>query len=288
LTVFWPIKKMFDKNFLEDYIKRNNIPNNPRRCLVEYLQSEILEILYTSKYGNYLSFLGGTCLRFAYGIERFSEDLDFDAIRLGLNYAELAKYLKKKLEERGFSIDTRAKKTENIFIIFLKFSQVLQQMGLTELMDQKIKIKFEVDPTPYKNIAYESKTISAYGKMFNIISNTLPTLFAQKIIALKCRPYQKGRDFYDLVWFLAQKKLEPNYAILQEKNFFGEKPACRQAGKQELIFELQKIISVLDLKQAVKDVSPFLFYSEQAKWILQLPEFIENWNQKAEPIRINE
>ncbi len=260
---------MLDKNFLEDYIKRNNIPNNPRRCLVEYLQSEILEILYTSKYGNHLAFLGGTCLRFAYGIERFSEDLDFDAIRMGLNYEELAKYLQKKLEERGFLIDTRAKKTENIFIIFLRFSAVMQQMGLTEIADQKIKIKFEVDPTPYKNIVYESKAISAYGKIFNIISNTLPTLFAQKILALKLRPYQKGRDFYDLVWFLAQKNIEPNYAILQEKNI-----AVRD--KKELIAELQKIISALDLKQAVKDVSPFLFHQEHAKWILQLPEFIEN------------
>jgi predicted nucleotidyltransferase component of viral defense system len=260
---------MLDKNFLEDYVKRNNIPNNPRRCLVEYLQSEILEILYTSKYGNHLAFLGGTCLRFAYGIERFSEDLDFDAIKPKLDYAELAGYLKKKLEERGFLIETRAKKTENIFIIFLKFSAVMQQMGLTELTDQKIKIKFEVDPTPYKNIAYESKMISAYGKVFNIISNTLPTLFAQKIIALRCRPYQKGRDFYDLVWFLAQKNLEPNYAILAEKNISVK-------NKKELIDELQKIIARLDLKQAMKDVSPFLFHSEQAKWILQLPEFIEN------------
>ena len=258
---------MLDKNFLEDYIKRSSLPNNPRRYLVEYLQSEILEILYSSKYGNHLAFLGGTCLRFTYGIERFSEDLDFDAIKPCLNYEELAKYLKKKLEERGFLIDTRAKKTENIFIIFLKFSAVMQQMGLSELENQKIKIKFEVDPMPYKNIVFESKTISAYGKIFNIISNTLPTLFAQKIIALKLRPYQKGRDFYDLVWFLAQKNIEPNYAIFEEKNI-----AVRN--RQELIAELQKIISIKDLKQAVKDVSPFLFRSEHAQWILQLPEFI--------------
>lgn len=236
---------------------------------MEYLQSEILEILYSSKYGNHLAFLGGTCLRFAYGIERFSEDLDFDAIKPNLNYKELAKYLKKRLEERSFLIDTRAKKTENIFIIFLKFSAVMQQMGLTELENQKIKIKFEVDPEPYKNIAFESKTISAYGKIFNIISNTLPTLFAQKIIALKMRPYQKGRDFYDLVWFLAQKNIEPNYAILQEKNI-----PIRD--KKELIAELQKIISAKDLKQAAKDVSPFLFHSQHAQWILQLPEFIKN------------
>ena len=74
---------MLDRNFLEDYIEKNNIPKNPRRYLVEYLQSEILSILYNSKYGRHLSFLGGTCLRFVYGIERFSEDLDFDLINPG-------------------------------------------------------------------------------------------------------------------------------------------------------------------------------------------------------------
>ena len=54
-------------------------------------------------------------------------------------------------------------------------------------------------------------------KSFNLISNTSETLFAQKIMAIVFRPYQKGRDFYDFVWFLAQKNIEPNYEILAEK-----------------------------------------------------------------------
>lgn len=270
LTVCWPIKKMLDKFFLEDYVMRNDIPQNPRRYLTEYLQTEILAILYGSKYGSSLSFLGGTCLRFVYRIERFSEDLDFDLIKTGLDYEELAKHLEKKLKEQGFGVDVRVKKTENIFIIFVKFSDVLMQMGLSNMPDQKIKIKFEVDPTPYKNIQYESRQISTYGKTFSLIANTPETLFAQKIIALKLRPYQKGRDFYDLVWFLAQKNIEPNYEILKEKNI-------AISNRKELVSELQKIISKLDLKQAVKDVERFLFYPEQAKWILELPKYLEGF-----------
>ena len=261
---------MLDRNFLEDYIEKNNIPKNPRRYLVEYLQSEILSILYNSKYGRHLSFLGGTCLRFVYGIERFSEDLDFDLIKPGLSYGELAEYFEKKLSEQGFLVDTRAKKTENIFIIFIKFSEVMGQIGLSAQADQKIKIKFEVDPTPYKSIKYESRTISTYGKTFNVIANTLESLFAQKILALKLRPYQKGRDFYDSVWFLAQKNLEPNYKILAEKGI-------KIKNKKELVVELKKIISKLDLKQAAKDVEPFLFYPEQAKWILDLPKYLDGF-----------
>lgn len=263
---------MLDKNFLDDYVKKNNIPPNTRRYLAEYLQSEILSVLYNSKYGAHLSFLGGTCLRFVYKIERFSEDLDFDLIKRGLDYAKLAKFLEKTLKERGFPAETRLKKTENIFIIFVKFSGTMKQMGLSEFSNQKLKIKFKVDPAPYRNIEYESKTISAYGKTFSVIANTLPTLFAQKIIALKFRPYQKGRDFYDLVWFLAQKNIEPNYAILKEKGIAIK-------NRQELVSELRKIIANLDLKQAADDVRPFLFYPQQADWIPSLPEYINSFSK---------
>jgi predicted nucleotidyltransferase component of viral defense system len=263
---------MLDKFFLEDYIKRNGIPNIPRRVLTEYLQSEILAVVFGSKFGNHLSFLGGTCLRFIHKIERFSEDLDFDLIKDGLDYDALADFIGKKLRELGFSSDTTVKKTENIIIINVKFSEVMKEMALSDLPDQKLKIKFEIDPAPFKNIRYESRQIFAYGKSFNIISNTLETLFAQKVIAIIFRPYQKGRDFYDLVWFLAQKNVEPNYDIFKEKGI-------KIKNRTELIGFLEKQAEKSDLHQAAKDVERFLFYPEQAKWILKLPEYLKNFKK---------
>ncbi|KKR21596.1 MAG: hypothetical protein UT50_C0006G0010 [Candidatus Moranbacteria bacterium GW2011_GWA2_39_41] len=265
---------MLDKFFLEDYIKRNGIPNVPRRVLTEYLQSEILAVVFNSKFGPHLSFLGGTCLRFIHKIERFSEDLDldFDLIRDGLDYEALAEFIGKKLGELGFPTDTTVKKTENIIIVNVKFSKVMREMGLNAQDDQKLKIKFEIDPTPYKNICYEPKQIFAYGKSFNIISNTLETLFAQKILAIVFRPYQKGRDFYDLVWFLSQKNIEPNYEIFKEKGIAIN-------NREELIEFLKKQSEKADLKQAAKDVERFLFYPEQAQWILKLPEYLESFKK---------
>ena len=84
------------------------------------------------------------------------------------------------------------------------------------------------------------------------------------------RPYQKGRDFYDLVWLLGQKNLEPNYAILQEKEI-------AVANRAELVETLQKKVAKSDLKQAVKDVEKFLFHPEQAKWILNLPKYLDDY-----------
>lgn len=261
---------MIDKFFLEDYIKRNGIPNVPRRVLTEYLQSEILAVVFNSKFGPHLSFLGGTCLRFIHKIERFSEDLDFDLIKAGLDHEALAKFIGKKLKELGFPSETTVKKTENVIVINVKFPEVMKEMALSDLSDQKLKIKFEIDPSPFKNIRYESKQIFAYGKSFNIIANTLETLFAQKIIAIIFRPYQKGRDFYDLIWFLNQKNIEPNYEIFKEKGIDIK-------NRQELIRFLEEQAKKSDLKQAARDVERFLFYPEQAQWILKLTEYLKKF-----------
>ena len=146
----------------------------------------------------------------------------------------------------------------------------MREMALTDFSNQKLKIKFEIDPTPYKSIRYEARQIFAYGKSFNIISNTLETLFAQKILAIIFRPYQKGRDFYDLVWFLSQKNIEPNYEIFKEKKI-------AIINRQELIDFLQAQVRKSDLKQAAKDVERFLFYPQQAEWILKLPEYLKSF-----------
>jgi predicted nucleotidyltransferase component of viral defense system len=262
---------MLDKTFLQEYRKRKNIPNNPRRNLAEYLQSEILFILYNSKYGKNLSFMGGTCLRFVYELDRFSEDLDFELIgNEKINYEELADFIKKELDRLGFSIETKFKERENVIVIFVKFSVVLKEMGLSELKNQKLKIKFEIDPSPARSIECESKLISSYGRNFYVIANNLPTIFAQKFIALANRPYRKGRDFYDLIWFLAQRDLEPNYKLLKEKGY-------KTKNRKEFSTELQKIITKTNLNQAVKDVEKFLFYPEKAQWILNFQEYLKNW-----------
>jgi len=265
---------MLDKKFIEKYAKQNNIPLfNTRRLLTEYLQTEILQILYRSKFGKAVSFLGGTCLRFAYKIERFSEDLDFDLIsKEKIDFQELADLFEKELSRLGFVVDIKLKETENIFIIFVKFSEVMKQMGVSDLDDQKLKIKFEVDPSPLKSITYHSEIISAYGKSFNIIINDLETLFAQKILAIIFRPYQKGRDFYDLVWFLSQRNIEPNYEIFKEAKI-------KIRNREELINFLEEQAKKSDLKQAIRDVERFLFYPEQAQWILKLPEYLDNFRK---------
>lgn len=262
-----------NKDFFKKYAEERNIPWQDRNILLEYLQTQILKALSLSVYNDSLSFMGGTCLRFAYGINRFSEDLDFDLIKKeGFNIEELMIEIKNKLEFQGFQLDARTKTTENIYIVFFRFKNVLREFGLNVQENEKILIKFEIDFNPYKNIHTETKFSDSFNERFPMRVNSLETLFAQKVVAIIFRPYQKGRDFYDLVWFLSQRNIEPDFEIFKEKGLAINT-------RQELIEFLQEQAKKSDLEQAVKDVERFLFYPEQAKWILKLPEYLKGFEK---------
>lgn len=262
-----------NKDFFRNYVKEKNIPWQERNILMEYLQTQILKALSLSKYNSAISFLGGTCLRFAYGINRFSEDLDFDLLKKdGFEIENLKKDIANKLDLQGFQIDARAKTTKNIHIIYIKFKNVLREFGFKVSKNEKFLIKFEIDFSPYKNIRTETKFVDSFNERFPILANSLETLFAQKVIAILLRPYQKGRDFYDLVWFLAQKNIEPDYKILGEKGI-------KIKNRKELIEFLKEQVQKSDLKQAARDVERFLFYPDQAKWILNLPEYLKSFEK---------
>lgn len=262
-----------NKDFFKKYAQERNIPWQDRNILLEYLQTQILKALSLSKFNDSISFLGGTCLRFAYGIDRFSEDLDFDLIKKeGFDIDDLMSDIKKRLESQGFQVDARTKTTENIHIVFFKFRNVLREFGLSVPKDEKILIKFEIDFSPYANIETETKFSDSFNERFPMLVNSQSTLFAQKVLAIVFRPYQKGRDFYDLVWFLSQKSVEPNYEIFKEKGI-------DIGNRQELIGFLEEQAKKSDLIQAARDVERFLFYPEQAKWILKLPEYLESFRK---------
>lgn len=262
-----------NKDFFRKYAQERNIPWQDRNILLEYLQTQILKALSLSKFNDAISFMGGTCLRFVYGINRFSEDLDFDLIKKdGFDIEELLQEIKKKLELQGFQIDARTKTTENIYIIFFKFKNVLREFGLNVPKDEKILIKFEIDFSPYKNVKVEIKFADSFNERFPMLVNSPETLFAQKVLAIVFRPYQKGRDFYDLVWFLSQKEIEPSYAIFKEKGI-------KIASRLELVKFLEEQAQKSDLPQAAKDVEKFLFYPEQAEWILKLTEYLKGFEK---------
>jgi predicted nucleotidyltransferase component of viral defense system len=64
------------QNYFPPQIREN--PAHKKYIVKEYIQLMILNFLATSKFVKKITFIGGTNLRLVKGIDRFSEDLDFD------------------------------------------------------------------------------------------------------------------------------------------------------------------------------------------------------------------
>lgn len=188
-------------------------------ALKEIFQEIALLGLWRSKFYEKAAFYGGTALRILHGLERFSEDLDFTLLKADDNF-NLAPYNQAVVDElNGFgftvAVDTKVKHVESaIESAFIK-ANTKQQFIVIEVESQivgrlhsmnTIKIKMEVDTNPPGTANTEVKNI-LLPIPFSVKTLTQPDLFAGKLHATLCRPWQKrvkGRDWYDLVWYVAR------------------------------------------------------------------------------------
>lgn len=239
--------------------------------LREYLQTIVLKLIYQSKFGGALSFMGGTALRICYNLKRYSEDLDFtyDSPDQPYRFSSLMQEIVKELELRGFQVTSTIHEDKIVQKGFLRFGGLSQAFGLKQIAkDQKLHIKLEVDvrPIPLKKGERESFFVNRFQEIFPILKHTLPTLFAGKILALLYRPYQRGRDYYDLIWYLTQKvDLNLDYLNrgVKEKKFKNE---------QEVFETLEDKIKTVKPTLLLKDISRFLEDSSEETWISRYQE----------------
>lgn len=176
----------------------------------EYLQVLILKAIYQSKYGKSLSFLGGTCLRICHDLKRFSEDLDFalDQKLSDYSFHELNHIIASFLKNTDFEVDLNISEDKVVQKSFIRVSKVLHTFQLSPINSQKIHVKIEIDTNPVKVLDSEIETffVTKFDELFPILKHTDETMFAGKICAVLNRNYAKGRDFYDLLWYLNHKK----------------------------------------------------------------------------------
>ncbi len=183
--------------------------------LREYLQAFMLRILFKNNFFQHTAFLGGTCLRFIHAIKRFSEDLDFSLLDAsGFDYHKIVQTLSKELADAGYQVLVKTK-SNSIYSSLFKFSDLLNEAGISNRRGENISIKIDLDTHPPAEAKTEKHIINRYF-MVGVTSYDLSTLLAGKINALLTRNYAKGRDYYDLFWYLTtHKKLEPNFPFLK-------------------------------------------------------------------------
>ena len=249
---------------IENKIKEENSRENKINILREFLQILILKILRDKNAFLNIAFVGGTCLRILYDLKRYSEDLDFSlTLKKGYDFLTLLEKFKKEMELSNIQIELKYK-TGIVDSCFIKFSNVLQRLNIQHHRDEKLNIKLEIDTNPPKGAATEEKLINNQF-IFNLVAYDLPSLMAGKLHAVLCRKYVKGRDYYDLLWYLT-KNLSPNIKQLNNSIIQTEKENWKITNKNWKDFVLKKIKD-LNYKKIQSDVAPFLQTKEEADLI---------------------
>jgi len=260
------IKTMLDRYNLKSADDYEN-------ALKEIIQEIALLGLWRAKFFEKTAFYGGTALRLLYGLDRFSEDIDFSLLKPDHNFKidDYAAALGDELSSFGFSVIVERKDKSfesNIESAFIKAgtlknlitieapSQLLKKLSNAKTL----KVKIEVDIEPPSGFETEAKYL-LNPIPFSVNTYKIPYLFAGKMHAILCREWKtrvKGRDWYDFVWHVG-KNARLNLKHLENR--------MRQTGhllqndilsKKKFLELLDQRIENVDFEKAKNDVAPFL------------------------------
>jgi len=232
-----------------------------RYMLKEYLQLLILDHLANTSFVSKVSFIGGTNLRLIQGIDRFSEDLDFDCKELSEEeFMAMTDNVVLYLRQNNIDVETRDKPNPRLtaYRRNLYFPEMLFNLGLTGHREERLLLKMEAQD---QGVAYkpEVANINRMGFFFNVLVPPLDVLCAMKFTAILSR--QKGRDFYDAIFLLSKTK--PNIDFIQARTGISS--------MEELKTIMAERLKNIDLNQKKLDFSHLVFNEHNAERILQFP-----------------
>lgn len=250
------------KAFFPPYVGAN--PALQKYILKEYLQMLMLDYLVSSEFVNRLVFIGGTNLRLVKGIDRFSEDLDFDCKGLSKNaFDRMTNGVTQFLLRNGYNVENRDKLRPKLsaFRRNVYFPGLLYELGLSSHRDERFLIKIEAEDQGV-NYSPEMTHVKSCGMFFAIPSPPDPILCSMKLSALISR--QKGRDFYDAMFLLPQTR--PDYSFLGARHGIYNEKDLKEA--------LLAICDKTKLHQKARDFEHLAFRRQNNKRILHFREFV--------------
>jgi predicted nucleotidyltransferase component of viral defense system len=247
--------------------------NDYINALREILQDIALLGLWRSKFFEKAAFYGGTALRVLYGLDRFSEDMDFSLLEPFDSFDIMSYIAFLERETKGFGFDIRVERidktlqtpvqsaflkadTRNQLLVIETGEEILKAIPKGQIL--KIKLEVDTDPPP----GFETQTRYLLQPIpFSVRVFVLPDLFAGKMHAILCRRWKsrvKGRDWYDLVWYAANHPELHLYHLEQRMRQTGDwkedAPLTSEGFKDMLIHTIKSI----DVDQTRKEVEPFV------------------------------
>lgn len=255
--------------WLEEYniLSQEDLLNAKR----EIMQQVALAGLARGGFFEHASFYSGTALRIFYGLDRYSEDLDFS-----LNFKDdsfsLEKYvnaIKEEFNILGLDVDINLKQKKGASPVESAFLKENTIWGLITLHEKSrnrtnfpiMKIKIEIDRTPPLLFTTENKILEK-PYSFYVSTMTLPSLFAGKIHAVLYREWKnriKGRDWYDFAWYVKRGvPLRLNEFLDRAKNSNHIPESCNDIDIPTFEDLLYQKIETLDIQNAVYDIKSFI------------------------------
>ncbi len=241
------------------------------QALKEILQEVALYALWRGGFFQIAAFQGGTSLRILHGLPRFSEDLDFILLKPDPAFEWSAYFgtLTDVLAQFGVrcALTDRSRMDRAVRQAMLKDDSIGRQLDLSffdAANPRKLRVKLEIDTHPPQG----TDTVWHYLDFpldFEVCAQDLPSNYALKLHALLCRPYVKGRDWFDFAWYCKQHT-HPNlvhlaHALNQTGPWAGQDV---QVNADWLAQALGARINAIDWTLAAQDVAPFLQAAEQA------------------------
>ena len=243
------------------------------QALREILQQMALLGLWRGKFFEHAAFYGGTALRILYGLDRYSEDLDFSLLEPSPDFS-LATYedsIRRELASFGFEVtfQVRPKNRDSAIESAFLRANTLQHLILIKAgeairrqlhKDEVLKIKLEVDTDPPGGFDTESRVV-LLPVPFSVRTYTLPDLFAGKMHAVLFRQWKtriKGRDWYDLVWYIGHHPRLHLSHLESRMRSSGNWTGSAALQREELLGLLRAKIDTLDVDQARRETEAFV------------------------------
>jgi len=257
---------MIDLNYINSFFLPQiaGNANFQKHILKEYVQLMVLDYLATTPYISKLAFIGGTILRLIKGIDRFSEDLDFDCKEMtDEEFKEMTDGVVTFLQRSGINVEVHDKANPKLtaYRRSIYFPEFLFELGLTGHRDERFLLKIEAQDQGV-NYPKEMKYVQRCGFFFSLPAPPDSVLLSMKLSALLARA--KGRDFYDTMFLMQQTA--PSYGFLSARVGISTAEELKKA----LIDKLQST----DLNIKKRDFEHLLFNSNAGEKILMFPEFI--------------
>ena len=230
-----------------------------RNLAREYLQALILQSLQRAGAMTTIAFHGGTALRFLYSLPRYSEDLDFALERNSelYDFRSYIRDIRKDLEAQGYTIALKVSDQKTVHNAFIRFSGLLFELKLSPHQDEMLAVKLEVDTNPPAGAVLDTSLVRRHV-LLNLQHHDQASLLAGKLHAILQRPFLKGRDLYDLLWYLSDQDWpDPNLALLNnalsQTEWVG--PTITVENWRDVV---RSKIETLPFEQALEDIRPFL------------------------------